>query len=225
MSVAENLAKLQESIASYPCRLVAVSKTKPIKVVMEAYEAGVRDFGENKVQEMVDKHEQMPKDIQWHMIGHLQRNKVKYIVPFVHLIHSVDSARLLKEIEKQAGKEKRVVDCLLQMHIAEEESKFGLSEEELFEILHGEMLAKAQYVRIKGLMGMATFTDNEQQVRREFKHLRQIFEKAKNDDQLPENIDLRELSMGMSGDYQIALEEGSTMLRIGTTIFGSRNYN
>lgn len=225
MSVAKNLEELQASITSYPCLLVAVSKTKPIETLMEAYEAGVRDFGENKVQEMVDKYEQMPKNIQWHMIGHLQRNKVKYIVPFVHLIHSVDSARLLKEIEKQAKKEGRVVDCLLQMHIAEEESKFGLSEEELFEVLHSEMLAKAQYVHIKGLMGMATFTENKQQIRREFKHLRQIFEKAKADKHLPENVKMQELSMGMSGDYQIALEEGSTMLRIGTTIFGSRNYN
>lgn len=225
MSVAKNLEALQASIASYPCLLVAVSKTKPVEVLMEAYEAGVRDFGENKVQEMVDKHEQMPKDCKWHMIGHLQRNKVKYIIPFVHLIHAVDSIRLLREIEKQAEKEGRVVDCLLQMHIAEEESKFGLSEEELFEILYSEMLEKAKYVRVKGLMGMATFTEDEQQVRREFKYLRQIFEKAKVDAHLPENVNMQELSMGMSGDFQIALEEGSTMLRIGTTIFGSRNYN
>jgi PLP dependent protein len=225
MSIAENLAKLQASISSYPCMLVAVSKTKPVEVLMEAYEAGVRDFGENKVQEMVDKYAQMPKDIRWHMIGHLQRNKVKYIAPFVHLIHAVDSARLLKEIEKQAEKEERTVDCLLQMHIAEEETKFGLSEEELIEILHSEMLAKAKHIRIKGLMGMATFTENEEQVRREFRHLRQIFEKAKADPQLPEHVQMQELSMGMSGDYQIALEEGSTLLRIGTTIFGSRNYD
>ena len=174
---------------------------------------------------MVDKQKQMPKDIRWHMIGHLQRNKVKYIVPFVHLIHAVDSERLLKEIEKQAEKEERTVDCLLQMHIAEEETKFGLSEEELFEILRGEMLAKAKHIRIKGLMGMATFTENEEQVRREFRHLRQIFERAKADPQLPEHVQMQELSMGMSGDYQIALEEGSTLLRIGTNIFGSRNYN
>ncbi|WPP53134.1 YggS family pyridoxal phosphate-dependent enzyme [Catalinimonas niigatensis] len=223
MSVAKNLEKLQRSIASYPCLLVAVSKTKPVEVLMEAYEAGVRDFGENKVQEMVDKHEQMPKDCKWHMIGHLQRNKVKYIIPFVHLIHAVDSARLLKEIEKQAEKEDRIVDCLLQIHIAEEQSKFGLSEEELFEILYSEMLAKAKYVQIKGLMGMATFTEDKQQVRREFKHLRQIFDKAKVDAHLPKNVNMQKLSIGMSGDYQIALEEGSTILRIGTTIFGSRN--
>lgn len=225
MSVAKNVEELQTSMASYPCLLVAVSKTKPVSSIMEAYEAGVRDFGENKVQEMIDKYEQMPRDIHWHMIGHLQRNKVKYIVPFVYLIHAVDSARLLKEIEKQAEKEGRIVDCLLQMHIAEEDSKFGLSEEELFEILHGEMLAKAKYVRIRGLMGMATFTEDKEQVRREFKHLRQIFEKAKTDTQLPGNVDMQELSMGMSGDYQIAMEEGSTMLRIGTTIFGERNYS
>jgi pyridoxal phosphate enzyme (YggS family) len=225
MSVAKNLEELQAKVSSYPCLLVAVSKTKPIEVLKEAYGAGVRDFGENKVQEMVDKYEVLPKDIKWHMIGHLQRNKVKYIVPFVHMIHSVDSARLLKEIEKQARKEDKVVDCLLQMHIAEEESKYGLSEEELFEILNGEMLAKAKHVRIKGLMGMATFTENEEQVRKEFKFLKQIFEKVKADTQLPENVEMKELSMGMSGDYQIALEEGSTMLRIGTTIFGERNYN
>ncbi|MDF9794786.1 pyridoxal phosphate enzyme (YggS family) [Catalinimonas alkaloidigena] len=225
MSVAKNLEELRAKVSSYPCTLVAVSKTKPVEMLEEAYKAGVRDFGENKVQELVDKYEQLPKDIQWHMIGHLQRNKVKYITPFVHMIHSVDSARLLKEIEKQARKEERVVDCLLQMHIAEEESKYGLSEEELFEILNGEMLAKARYVRIKGLMGMATFTENEQQIRKEFKSLKRIFEKVKADQQLPQNVEIKELSMGMSGDYQIALEEGSTMLRIGTTIFGERNYN
>lgn len=225
MSVAKNLEELQAKLSTYPCQLVAVSKTKPVEVLKEAYEAGVRDFGENKVQEMVDKYEQLPKDIKWHMIGHLQRNKVKYIVSFVHMIHSVDSARLLKEIEKQARKEERVVDCLLQMHIAEEESKYGLSEEELLEILHGEMLAKTKHVRVRGLMGMATFTENEEQVRKEFKFLKQIFEKVKADTQLPENVEMKELSMGMSGDYQIALEEGSTMLRIGTTIFGERNYN
>ncbi|MEK6481439.1 YggS family pyridoxal phosphate-dependent enzyme [Catalinimonas sp. 4WD22] len=225
MSVAKNLEQLQPKVSSFHCLLVAVSKTKPVEVLKEAYEAGVRDFGENKVQEMVDKYEQLPKDIKWHMIGHLQRNKVKYIVPFVHMIHSVDSARLLKEIEKQARKVDKTVDCLLQMHIAEEESKFGLSEDELFEILHGEMLAKAKHVRVRGLMAMATFTENEEQVRKEFKFLKQIFEKVKADTQLPENVDMKELSMGMSGDYQIALEEGSTMLRIGTTIFGERNYN
>lgn len=225
MSVAKNLESLKTSISAYPCLLVAVSKTKPVEAVQEAYEAGARDFGENKVQEMADKYEQLPKDIKWHMIGHLQRNKVKYIVPFVYMIHSVDSARLLKEIEKQAKKEDRVVNCLLQVHIAEEESKFGLSEEELFEILHGEMLAKATHVCIKGLMGMATFTDDEVQVRKEFKALKQLFEKVKADTQLPSQVDLQELSMGMSGDYQIALEEGSSMIRIGTSIFGERNYH
>lgn len=225
MNIAENLREMEGKIASYSCRLVAVSKTKPVETLMEAYEAGARDFGENKVQEMADKQEQMPKDIRWHMIGHLQRNKVKYIVPFVHLIHSVDSARLLKEIEKQARKEDKVVDCLLQIHIAEEESKFGLSEEELYDILKGEMLANAQHIRIVGLMGMATFTENHQQVRKEFKVLKNLFEKVKADDSLPEYVQMQELSMGMSGDYEIALEEGSTMIRIGTTIFGSRNYD
>lgn len=225
MNVADNFREFEEKLTSAGCRLVAVSKTKPVETLMEAYEAGARDFGENKVQEMADKHEQMPKDIRWHMIGHLQRNKVKYIVPFVHLIHSVDSARLLKEVEKQARKEDKVVDCLLQVHIAEEESKFGLSEEELYDILRGEMLANAQHVRILGLMGMATFTDNQAQVRKEFKMLKALFEKVKADDALPENVQMQELSMGMSGDYEIALEEGSTMVRIGTTIFGSRHYD
>lgn len=225
MNVAENFRDFEEKVAPHSCRLVAVSKTKPVETLMEAYEAGARDFGENKVQEMVDKHEQMPKDIHWHMIGHLQRNKVKYIVPFVHMIHSVDSPRLLKEVEKQARKVDKVVDCLLQMHIAEEESKYGLSEEELYHILKGEMLANAQHVRIVGLMGMATFTDNHEQVRKEFKVLKKLFDKVKADDSLPENVQMKELSMGMSGDYEIALEEGSTMVRIGTTIFGSRNYD
>ncbi|MFP4095772.1 MAG: YggS family pyridoxal phosphate-dependent enzyme [Cyclobacteriaceae bacterium] len=225
MSVADNFKQLKKEISSYSCLLVAVSKTKPVATLMEAYEAGARDFGENKVQEMVDKHEQMPEDIRWHMIGHLQRNKVKYIAPFVHLIHSVDSPRLLKEIDKQAAKVERVVDCLLQIHIAEEENKFGLSEEELFELLQGAFLKNAGNIRIVGLMGMATFTENENQVRKEFKYLKNLFEKVKNIDGLPGHVQMHELSMGMSGDYQIALEEGSTMIRIGTTIFGSRNYD
>lgn len=224
MSIAENIKSIQAEIAPYRCQLVAVSKTKPKELLMEAYETGIRDFGENKVQEMTDKYEALPKDIRWHMIGHLQRNKVKYIVPFVHLIHAVDSARLLKEIEKQAAKVDRKVNCLLQMHIAEEESKFGLSEEELMDILHGDMLAGAQHVNIIGLMGMATFTENDQQVRREFKSLKKIFDKVKSDASLPSHVKMEELSMGMSGDYQLALEEGSTMLRVGTTIFGKRNY-
>ena len=225
MNVADNFREFEEKIAPHDCRLVAVSKTKPVEMLMEAYEAGARDLGENKVQEMVDKHEQMPKDIRWHMIGHLQRNKVKYIVPFVSLIHSVDSPRLLKEVEKQARKEDKVVDCLLQIHIAEEESKFGLSEEELNDILKEEMLANAQHVRIVGLMGMATFTDDHKQVRKEFKVLKALFEKVKADDSLPDSVQMQELSMGMSGDYEVALEEGSTMVRIGTTIFGSRHYD
>jgi len=224
MSIAENIKSIQAEIAPYRCQLVAVSKTKPKELLMEAYETGIRDFGENKVQEMTDKYEALPKDIRWHMIGHLQRNKVKYIVPFVHLIHAVDSVRLLKEIEKQAAKVDRKVNCLLQMHIAEEESKFGLSEEELMDILHGDMLAGAQHVNIIGLMGMATFTENDQQVRREFKSLKKIFDKVKSDASLPSHVKMEELSMGMSGDYQLALEEGSTMLRVGTTIFGKRNY-
>lgn len=222
MSIAENIKSIQSQIKPYHCQLVAVSKTKPVPMLMEAYQAGVRDFGENKVQEMADKQVQMPEDIRWHMVGHLQRNKVKYIIPFVHLIHAVDSLKLFREIEKQAGKIDRQVKCLLQMHIAEEESKFGLSEEELFDILHSQELRQSRYIQVMGLMGMATFTDDGAQVRKEFKNLKRIFDKVKAVPDLPEQVQMQELSMGMSGDYDIALEEGSTMVRIGTTIFGSR---
>jgi hypothetical protein len=223
MSVAENFKQLKEELVPHNCLLVAVSKTKPVEMLMEAYEAGARDFGENKVQEMAEKQAQMPEDIRWHMIGHLQRNKVKYIAPFVHLIHSVDSPRLLKEVNKQAAKADRLINCLLQVHIAEEESKFGLSEEELFHILQGDLLREAGHVRVIGLMGMATFTDNKEQVRREFQFLKGLFDKVKDTEGLPEQVEMQQLSMGMSGDYRLALEEGSSMVRIGTTIFGSRN--
>lgn len=222
MSIAENIESIQNKIKDYHCQLVAVSKTKPVPMLMEAYKAGIRDFGENKVQEMTDKQAQMPEDIRWHMIGHLQRNKVKHIIPFVHLIHAVDSLKLFKEVEKQAGKIDRQVQCLLQVHIAEEESKFGLSEEELFDILHSQELRQSRYTKIMGLMGMATFTDDREQVRKEFKILKRIFDKVRAVPHLPGQVQMQELSMGMSGDYEIALEEGSTMVRIGTTIFGSR---
>lgn len=222
MSITENIRSIQNQIKAYNCRLIAVGKTKPVAMLMEAYHAGIRDFGENKVQELTEKYEQMPKDVQWHMIGHLQRNKVKYIVPFIYLIHAVDSLKLLQEIEKQAGKIGRQINCLLQIHIAEEESKFGLSEEELLSMLHSDELRNSQYVRIVGLMGMATFTDVQDQVRKEFKNLKRIFDKVKSEPDLPGHVQMRELSMGMSGDYHIALEEGSTLVRIGTTIFGSR---
>lgn len=221
MSIAHNLTKVQSTLSNH-CHLIAVSKTKPIEALQEAYEAGVRDFGENKAQEMTNKHEQLPDDIRWHMIGHLQRNKVKYIAPFVSLIHSVDSLRLLLEIDKQGAKAGRVIDCLLQVHIAEEENKFGLSDEELMALLESDELRKAEHVRVVGLMGMATFSDNPEDARPEFKHLKRLFDQIQRLD-LPENVTMEQLSMGMSGDYAVALEEGSTMIRIGTTIFGKRD--
>ena len=220
MSIASNLNEIKNSIDK--CKLVAVSKTKPNEDLMEAYNAGQRALGENKVQEMTDKAEALPKDIEWHMIGHLQRNKVKYIVPYVHLIHSVDSFRLLKEINKQGRKIDRKVSVLLQMHIAEEESKFGLDEQELIELLNSSEFKEMEHVEIKGLMGMATFTDDKEKNRREFRSLKRLFDTISqeyNDDKLK----LEELSIGMSGDYEIAMEEGSTMLRIGSAIFGERN--
>ena len=191
---------------------------------MEAYNAGQRIFGENKIQEMTDKWEVMPKDIEWHMIGHVQTNKVKYMAPYVNLIHGVDSLKLLQEINKQAAKNNRVIDCLLQVYIAEEESKFGLDEQELDEILNEIQHNKENYKNIKivGLMGMATFTENQNQIEKEFKHLKTIFDKYS---QLEtSNLKLQTLSMGMSGDYQLAISCGSTMVRIGSSIFGSRNY-
>lgn len=217
MSIKENLEKIKSALPEHVI-LVAVSKTKPERDLQEAYDAGQRIMGENKVQEMVGKWESLPKDIQWHMIGHVQRNKVKYMIDFVALIHGVDSFRLLKEINKRAKKADRTVDCLLQIHIAEEDTKFGLDKKELHEIVASEEFQKFKNVSIKGLMGMATFTDDNDQVRREFKQLKSIFEELKT--KLPE-IDV--LSMGMSGDYKIAIEEGSTMVRIGSSIFGARN--
>ena len=221
MSIAQNIQRIEEKLPQ-SCQLIAVSKTKPIGALQEAYEAGVRNFGENKVQEMVDKQEQMPPDCRWHMIGHLQRNKVKYVAPFVTLIHSVDSMRLLNEIEKQGAKVNRVIDCLLQVHIAQEEEKFGLSGEELTTLLTGEDLRKAKHVRVIGLMGMATFSKNPEEIRSEFKRLKEQFEHVKAMS-LPDNVRMGQLSMGMSGDYTVAVEEGSTMVRIGTTIFGERS--
>lgn len=224
MRIKENLIAVKNTFVNPDCLLIAVSKTKPNSDIQEAYEAGIRDFGENKVQEMVDKHAQLPADIKWHMIGHLQRNKVKYIAPFVHLIHGVDSLRLLIEIDKQAQKSERVIPCLLQIHIAKEESKFGFSEEELEELLNSEEIKQLNNIKIIGLMGMATFTENEALIRSEFAGLKSLFDQLKNRN-LPPNFELKEISMGMSGDYRIAQEEGSTMVRIGTAIFGERNYN
>ena len=221
MSIAENLSEIKSALPPH-VTLVAVSKTKPVTDLMEAYNAGQRIFGENKIQEMTDKWQQMPKDIQWHMIGHVQSNKVKYMIPYVRLIHGVDSLKLLQEINRLAGKWRKKVDCLLQIHIAEEETKFGLDEEEL-----EEMLKQVQHdqqgfenIRIVGLMGMATFTENQEQIKREFLHLKTIFDKQR---QLEtSNLKLETLSMGMSGDYQLAIECGSNMVRIGSSIFGSR---
>jgi len=223
MSIANQFKEIQENIPEQ-VTLVAVSKTKPDEDLMEAYQAGARILGENKVQELVGKHERLPKDIEWHMIGHLQSNKVKYIAPFVSLIHAVDSIKLLKEINKEAKKNNRIIDCLIQLHIANEDSKFGFNAENIEEIIRDIKTKNWQNVRIIGLMGMATFTNDKEQIRQEFKTLKQSF------DQLKINIynsnsDFKEISMGMSGDYQIAIEEGSTMVRVGSSIFGVRNYH
>ncbi len=218
MSIPNNLANIQSNIPD-EVTLVAVSKTKPIEDITSAYAAGQRVFGENKVQEMTQKWEMLPKDIEWHMIGHVQRNKVKYMAPYVSLIHGVDSFRLLKEIDKQGKKYNRVIPCLLQIHIAEESTKFGLDERELWDVVASDEFGALQNIAIHGLMGMATFTHDETQIRKEFKSLKTTFDALKT--KLP-NISV--LSMGMSGDYQIAMEEGSTMVRIGSSIFGTRNY-
>lgn len=222
MIIKNNLEQILQSLPK-ACTLVAVSKTHPPELVLQAYEAGQRVFGENKVQEMVAKYEVLPKDIQWHLIGHLQTNKVKYIAPFVHLIHSVDSLKLLQEIDKQAAKNRRTISCLLQVHIAQEETKFGFSPEEMEAFMHSTELPLLQSIRVIGLMGMASFTDNTRQVREEFKTLKKLFEKLKQR-ALPLNVSMTELSMGMSSDYAIAIEEGSTMVRVGSAIFGTRNY-
>ena len=223
MSISKNLNNIKSQLPTH-VTLVAVSKTKPISDLMEAYDAGQRIFGENYVQELVEKQEQMPNDIQWHFIGHLQSRKVKLIAPFVSLIHGVDSLKLLQEINKQGAKNNRVIDCLLQVFIAEEESKFGLDEQELNEILEQVHNDKENYknIRIVGLMGMATFTENQNQIEKEFKHLKTIFDKYKKLN--TEHCQLNTLSMGMSGDYQLAISCGSTMVRIGSSIFGTRNY-
>jgi hypothetical protein len=219
MSIAKNLTEIKSQLPQH-VTLVAVSKTKPIADLMEAFTAGQRIFGENKIQEMTDKWEQMPKDIEWHMIGHVQTNKVKFMAEYVSLIHGVDSMKLLQEINKQAKKYNRVIDCLLQIHIAEEETKFGLDELELEEIFKQVQNDKSEFenIRIVGLMGMATFTENQIQIEKEFSHLKTIFDKLKT-----QNSELKTLSMGMSGDYQLAISCGSTMVRIGSSIFGTRN--
>jgi PLP dependent protein len=221
MSINANLVAVKKSFPNPDCLFIAVSKTKPLPDLKEAYEAGIRDFGENKVQEIQAKQPEMPADTRWHMIGHLQSNKIKYIAPFVHLIHGVDSFKLLQEIDKQGKKINRVIPVLLQLHIAEEESKFGFDRDELDAMLASGEFSALTHVQIQGLMGMATFTDDKTQIRKEFRGLKQLFEELKQRN-LPAFVQLKELSMGMSGDYQIAQEEGSTMVRIGSAIFGSR---
>ena len=219
MSIQQNLLNIKSTLPEH-VTLVAVSKTKPVPDLMEAYNAGQRIFGENKIQEMVDKWEQMPKDIEWHMIGHVQSNKVKYMTPFVSLIHGVDSLKLLEEINKLALKNNRVINCLLQIYIAEEESKFGLDEEELTTLLASSAFQAMKNIRIVGLMGMATFTNNQNQIKKEFTHLKSIFDRLQS--LQTENCQLKTVSMGMSGDYQLAIASGSTMVRIGSSIFGGR---
>ena len=226
MSIKENLLQIKSSLPPH-VTLVAVSKTKPIPHLIEAYNAGQRIFGENKIQEMTEKWEQMPKDIQWHMIGHVQTNKVKYMAQYVSLIHGVDSLKLLQEINKQAAKHNRIIDCLLQIHIAEEQTKFGLDENELNELLNTKQFKALQNIKITGLMGMATFTDNQTQIKKEFQHLKTIFDKlvtlsAVEGQPETRNLKLETLSMGMSSDYKLAIECGSTMVRIGSSIFGGR---
>jgi len=219
MSISSNLSQIKNNLPSH-VTLVAVSKTKPISDIMQAYEAGQRIFGENKVQEMTEKWEQMPKDIQWHMIGHVQRNKVKYMASYVTLIHGVDSLRLLKEINKQAKKWRRVIPCLLQVYIAKEETKFGLEQDELLQLIHSDEFKSFENIKVIGLMGMASFTEDTDRIKQEFQTLKDIFDYVK-PYQLP-NCHFEQLSIGMSGDYTIALECGSTMVRIGSSIFGER---
>ena len=223
MSIKDNLIKVRNTVPQ-GVTLVAVSKTKPVEDLQAAYDAGQRVFGENHALEMRDKHEALPKDIQWHFIGHLQTNKIKYIIPFVSLIHSVDSLKLLVEINKEAAKKGRKVDCLLQFHIASEETKFGLDMDEARQLLESEEYKSMENVNIVGVMGMATNTDNTELIHTEFRNLKDIFNYLKTN-YFAQKSDFREISMGMSGDYPIAIEEGSTLVRVGSAIFGARNYN
>jgi pyridoxal phosphate enzyme (YggS family) len=219
-SIAENIAKIKAEIPK-GVTVVAVSKTKPNELLMEAYDAGQRIFGENRVQELAPKAEALPKDIEWHMIGHLQSNKVKYIAPFVSLIHSVDKPKLLAEIDKEAEKNNRTIRVLLQFHIAEEETKFGLNLEEAETMLNSNDFHYWNHIEVVGVMGMATFTEDENQIRKEFGILKNIFDQLKSE-HFSDQPTFKEISMGMSGDYLLAIEEGSTMVRVGSSIFGSR---
>ena len=222
MSIKENLNNIKSTLPEN-VTLVAVSKTKPVSDLMEAYNAEQRIFGENKIQEMVEKHEALPKDIEWHMIGHVQRNKVKYMAPFVSLIHGVDNLKLLKEINKQAEKNDRTIDCLLQIKIAEEDSKFGMSVQDASEILQSKAFSELKNIRITGVMGMATYTDNENQIKKEFTLLKTTFDSLKNSETF--NFKPKIISMGMSGDFELAIACGSNMIRVGSIIFGERNYD
>lgn len=221
--IQENLNIVRATVPSN-VTLIAVSKTKPVSDLQEAYDAGQRIFGENKALEMRDKHQVLPDDIQWHFIGHLQTNKIKYIAPFVTLIHAIDSLSLLEAVNKEAVKNNRVIDCLLQFHIAQEDTKFGLDMEEAKTLLESDGFKDLKNVNIVGVMGMATFTDDSAQVRNEFKNLKNIFDTLK-ENYFADKDSFKEISMGMSDDYPIAIEEGATMVRVGSKIFGARNYN
>ena len=221
--IKENLNIVRATVPSN-VTLIAVSKTKPVSDLQEAYDAGQRIFGENKALEMRDKHQVLPNDIQWHFIGHLQTNKIKYIAPFVTLIHAIDSLSLLEAVNKEAVKNNRVIDCLLQFHIAQEETKFGLDIEEAKALLESDSFKDLKNINIVGVMGMATFTDDADQVRNEFKNLKNIFDTLK-ENYFRDKDSFKEISMGMSDDYPIAIEEGATMVRVGSKIFGARNYN
>jgi pyridoxal phosphate enzyme (YggS family) len=220
MDIEKNIAKIKQTLPE-GVKLVAVSKKKSSEIIMQAYNSGHKIFGENKAQELIQKQEELPNDIEWHFIGHLQTNKAKYLTPFVSMIHGIDSLKILKTVNKEAQKNNRIISCLLQFHIAEESTKFGLSEEEAHEILDSPEYKTLRNVSIVGVMGMATFTDNEEQVRNEFRFLKKIFDKLKKE-YFPRKKGFKEISMGMSDDYAIAVEEGSTIVRIGSNIFGSR---
>ena len=221
MSITANLSTLKNEVERLNVKLIAISKNKPVEAIKEAYNTGHRVFGENRVQELVEKHEQLPKDIEWHLVGHLQTNKVKYIAPFISMIHSIDSLKLLEEINKQAEKNNRQIDCLLEIHIADEETKFGLDFEEAIDLLRSEEYAGLKNIRITGVMGIATYTDNHKQILEEFYELKTFFKGLKQSFFRKDEA-FKEISMGMSADYKLAIEQGSTMVRIGSTIFGER---
>lgn len=222
--ISHNIELILKELTPYNTQLIAVTKTRNLEELLLTYQAGIKDFGENRVQEMLEKQPELPADIHWHQIGHLQTNKVKYIAPFVHLIHSVDSFKLLKEINKEALKNKRIIPCLLQVYIAQEETKFGLDKNELFELLASKDLPELKNIQIIGLMGMASFTENMQQVKKEFQSLKALFEEVKTNNMgvSSNNVQWKEISMGMSGDYLLAAQEGSTMVRVGSAIYGAR---